>query len=427
MTRTEWGSIMELEAQLVLRNIIARHGRGLLENRPRCESCIRDTTLAKREINALVAALELGIPQQITARAPGSLTPAALSDFAAHLSDESGLDSDLAQQSVAAWAGALEVPAEMPPRQEKRRGDTPPPRELDLSMPADPETRAALPARTNLGNGLAAALLAVYGMAVVLGQVNFLIAVSIYFYLIGCACLLVAAALVRQPALGRWLGLGLGAFLIGNGIFAFNFVLGVHELMSPVAAVLIAFGFFAGVACILILLVVLVVRPFQGRPRDGGSWEHEHALSSVLLAASLWGAWALSVSVGNVLFTEEASQAIYRKEYIDLVGMVSGPAWFWSWIKFPIDLALSWVAWVGAAGWKPGLRRGLAMMLCVASAMAGAVDLGTWLTGEFAQYATLQGVAPEGISIVLSIAMAWFLWREGVRKPGPRIENRTAG
>ncbi|CAH1648955.1 hypothetical protein [Chelatococcus asaccharovorans] len=90
----------------VLRGIVERHGQVLLEDHRRCESCLRDSSLAPKEISAIVAALKAGIPKRIAAMP--AVGDKGVANFAAELAEASGLSEQLALTSVAAWAFALQ-------------------------------------------------------------------------------------------------------------------------------------------------------------------------------------------------------------------------------------------------------------------------------------------------------------------------------
>jgi hypothetical protein len=95
----------------VLQEIIGRHGRILLDDHRRCEGCLRDSSLAGRDVSGIMAALKAGIPKRLAAM-PESvpLGEKGLANFAAELSESSGLSDKVALQSVQAWAFALRQP-----------------------------------------------------------------------------------------------------------------------------------------------------------------------------------------------------------------------------------------------------------------------------------------------------------------------------
>lgn len=115
------GSINE-----VLRGIVDRHGRILLDDHRRCESCLRDSSLTPKEISGLLGALKVGIPKRIAA--VPSIGEKGVANFAAELSETSGLSEQVAQTSVQAWAFALrqqaaEITKEEEDKEEENKKD----------------------------------------------------------------------------------------------------------------------------------------------------------------------------------------------------------------------------------------------------------------------------------------------------------------
>jgi hypothetical protein len=100
---------MNATVESILRDIVDRYGSALLDDHRRCESYIRDTQLAPKEIAGLVAAVKSGIPARFARFENAGLTAAAVSTYAARLSDETGLREDLARSSLEAWAYALRI------------------------------------------------------------------------------------------------------------------------------------------------------------------------------------------------------------------------------------------------------------------------------------------------------------------------------
>lgn len=91
----------------VLRDILRRHGTALIEDRKRCENCLREAPLARPEINGLVAALDEAIPHRMARQPAGTLAPSGIAALAAELARNSGLAEPVARRSVEAWAWAL--------------------------------------------------------------------------------------------------------------------------------------------------------------------------------------------------------------------------------------------------------------------------------------------------------------------------------
>lgn len=115
----------------VLRDIVDRHGRVLLDDHRRCESCLRDSSLAPKEISGIVAALKVGIPKRIAAMP--SVGDKGVANFAAELAEASGLSEQLALTSVSAWAFALQ-PQKVEKSEEKEDKE-----EIRKDVMADPK------------------------------------------------------------------------------------------------------------------------------------------------------------------------------------------------------------------------------------------------------------------------------------------------
>jgi hypothetical protein len=81
------------------------------------EACIRDSHLAPREIAGIVAALKSGIPAQLPHFQASGLGADGISNYAARLAEERGLDAQLAQfaQGVSLRASGQSVGARASP------------------------------------------------------------------------------------------------------------------------------------------------------------------------------------------------------------------------------------------------------------------------------------------------------------------------
>lgn len=109
-------------ANQVLRDIIDRHGRILLDHPQRCEGCLRDSALATKEFAGIMAALKAGIPKRLAALPDAALSEKGLANFAVELSESSGLSDQVALSSVTAWAYAL-GPRNTPTKEEKKKDE----------------------------------------------------------------------------------------------------------------------------------------------------------------------------------------------------------------------------------------------------------------------------------------------------------------
>ncbi|MBA3240177.1 MAG: right-handed parallel beta-helix repeat-containing protein [Acidobacteria bacterium] len=93
-----------------LREIVARHGRAVIEDVRRCEGLLRDYSGEhRREVSVLVSALEEHVPQDMLAAPPGTPREVLLARMARRLSDNRALSEPAAAWSVNSWALALGV------------------------------------------------------------------------------------------------------------------------------------------------------------------------------------------------------------------------------------------------------------------------------------------------------------------------------
>jgi PQQ-dependent catabolism-associated CXXCW motif protein len=101
---------MDQAVSEALRDLIARHGRALLDDPRRCEALLRDHCPdARRETAVLVGALREGVPQRLLGLPPASLTEATVSGYAARLTEELAMAEAAAQWSVMTWASAFRL------------------------------------------------------------------------------------------------------------------------------------------------------------------------------------------------------------------------------------------------------------------------------------------------------------------------------
>ncbi|HEX8175652.1 MAG TPA: right-handed parallel beta-helix repeat-containing protein [Pyrinomonadaceae bacterium] len=91
-----------------LREIIARHGRALLEDPRRCEGLLRDYCgQYRREVSVLVMALEERVPIDLLSAPANAPREVLLARLAARLCDHLALAEPAAKWAVASWAFAL--------------------------------------------------------------------------------------------------------------------------------------------------------------------------------------------------------------------------------------------------------------------------------------------------------------------------------
>src|ERR671912_3011325 len=93
-----------------LREIVARHGPSVVEDRRRCEGLLRDHFGEhRREVSVLSSALEERVPHDLLAAPAGVPREVLLARLARRLSDHLALAEDAARWSVNSWALALGV------------------------------------------------------------------------------------------------------------------------------------------------------------------------------------------------------------------------------------------------------------------------------------------------------------------------------
>src|SRR5215213_9576246 len=95
-----------------LREIVARHGPSLIEDRRRCEGLLRDYCGAyRREVSVLVMALEERIPAEMLSAPATTPREVLLARLSTRLCDHLALSEPAARWAVASWALALDVVA----------------------------------------------------------------------------------------------------------------------------------------------------------------------------------------------------------------------------------------------------------------------------------------------------------------------------
>src|SRR5205085_10345939 len=88
--------------------LLAAHGRPLLEDRPRCEALLWLAAGANsRGMFALVGALERKVPQAILTAPPERRDAALLAKLTRRLMADLDMDETAARWAVEAWAGAV--------------------------------------------------------------------------------------------------------------------------------------------------------------------------------------------------------------------------------------------------------------------------------------------------------------------------------
>jgi hypothetical protein len=110
-----------------LREIIARHGRSVIEDRRRVEGLLRDYCGAyRREVSVLVMALEEGVAVDMASAPPTTPREVLLARMTKRLCDHLALSEPAARWAVESWALALNVVAEeqLGAIAAERRGDT---------------------------------------------------------------------------------------------------------------------------------------------------------------------------------------------------------------------------------------------------------------------------------------------------------------
>lgn len=102
---------MNKVAREKLREIVNRGGEEILQNRNRCEGLLRDHCGAcRREISALMGALDERVPLELNSSWQSAMTPEAMrARLVERLHENRGLDTDVADWAVEAWSFALGV------------------------------------------------------------------------------------------------------------------------------------------------------------------------------------------------------------------------------------------------------------------------------------------------------------------------------
>ncbi len=100
-----------------LRELIARYGRLLSNDSPRCKALLRDVCGSyKREIHILINALEAKIALELLNSREYEASELLLTRLAARLEDEQGLSAEVARWAVDSWAFALGLTPQFQPK-----------------------------------------------------------------------------------------------------------------------------------------------------------------------------------------------------------------------------------------------------------------------------------------------------------------------
>lgn len=107
-----------------LKELLEKNGDGLLQDRDRCEGLLKDYCGGhRREISALVGALEERVPLELRSAWQSAMTPEAMrARLVQRLEDNRGLAPEIANYAVDAWSNALGVSLG---RSSDRVGDVP--------------------------------------------------------------------------------------------------------------------------------------------------------------------------------------------------------------------------------------------------------------------------------------------------------------
>lgn len=102
----------ETTSRDLLKEIVAKTGDGLLQDPDRCEGLLKDYRVgSRREISAIVGALEERVPLELKSSWQTAMTPEAMrSRLVQRLEENRGLAPEVANWAVDAWSYALGVP-----------------------------------------------------------------------------------------------------------------------------------------------------------------------------------------------------------------------------------------------------------------------------------------------------------------------------
>jgi hypothetical protein len=125
-----------------LKELMEKNGDGLLQDRDRCEGLLKDYCGGhRREISALVGALEERVPLELKSSWQTAMTPEAMrARLVQRLEDNRGLAPEIANYAVDTWSYALGVGLG---RSSDRVADLPVSSQNGFAVPATAEERAA--------------------------------------------------------------------------------------------------------------------------------------------------------------------------------------------------------------------------------------------------------------------------------------------
>lgn len=381
-TRAKETAIAQLpmsdNAKSILRDILVRHGHVLLDDHRRFEACLRDTRLPKKETAGLLAALKSGTPARFLQHQTSGLTAVAVSNYAKRLSDETGLDVDLARSSLQAWAYALQIDVSQP----SYDGGQHKTKEEDLEQDRKKQDDAVPPPHVGLRDGRWLVwLFAVQGVLLVAGQSDRFFAVTLATYATGSLCILVGAMVLRRAGWIRWPALALCAAIV---------VLAIAGAQSPddvLIPTIVA-------AAVLSLPAVAGLLLWKAGTPQGDRWTRKQTIAAVVLCAALWNICTFALLQDGV-FTGLS------------IGLISHPRYVWHWLSLPFNLALVWLTWSTLT--KAGTR----LAPIVGVGLLGVCTILTVAALVTAQnYGGLNYVppfVPEAIAIVANLGAAIFL------------------
>jgi hypothetical protein len=424
-------------AQDALTDILKRHGVALIEDRRRCEACIRDTTLPKREVFALVEALKLGIPQSIAEtneylNFTVGVTNPALMNHAARLVDETGLNDSIARQAVENWAHALKAaarPAAVPPPPDQPSESTA--RQSSPTLEADhfarrttlvepapqvdkeparvpepdraPSDAAASQPTANNAVRVIGAFFIAQAMLFVLAQGGSNLVQSLLLYLCACGCLLVGIMLrQRQGWIKRW-AFALCAVLPLQALIV---LVALESTTIPTQRNAIALASAAGG---LLGLAAAVVLPFW-KPKATGAVSREQTVAFAVAVVALGG--LLHFTLGVRGFATAISQ-----------GYLFNPLVGWTWLQFLISCVLLWAVWNALSDEQAELKRGVVFGLCLTYSLAGAADI---ITLTNVGRLTPQYFASTALTVVTGLAVAtWVVATRARRVTTMSVDARS--
>jgi hypothetical protein len=362
---------MSESAEIILNAILARHGPVLLDDHRRCEACLRDTQLSRKEIAGLIAVAKSGLPARFLQHYPSGLTPIAIANYAERLSDETGLSLELARSSLQAWASALQV-GQQPPLQNGKREDKdqradPAPSPHNESVPGGAWFRD----ERRLGW-----LFAALGLLLVAGQSDRHFPWTIATYAVGSLCVLAGVMLLRRAKWIRWPAFALCLTIL---IFAFT---GSQDPLDQILPAMIS----SGILAVLAAIGILLWKPHEAPGNN--SWGQGQTVAAVVLLVVLWDICAFSVIQDGPL-----DGLIH--------GLIVHPRYAWHWLGFPCDLALLWLTWFALTRTGAKLNTIACVSLLCVSAIMTALCIAT--AHNYGGLNFVPPYVPETIAVMADI------------------------